>query len=176
MKRLIFIFIVFLPFLSCNTNNNAQNITKEEKIKVQNTMAKVREGMKNMEQEKVRRLKNELGIDTTGDSESPLMILNAKFIPDEYTNRRNVRVKYKNISGKKIVAIKIKWTGRNAFGEPASMRNSINGIGGGMTDDPINPGATESKVWDVWSTDGKNIIHCWAYEVVFADGTKWHHK
>lgn len=104
--------------------------------------------------------------------ESPIEILSAEFIKRSYSNYKDVRIKYKNVSDKKIEAIRFEWYGENAFGEPADM-GSRDGKGQGFTDDPINPGKLDSGVWSVLSSDGKKVIGARAYEVMFTDGTKW---
>ncbi|MHA7823701.1 hypothetical protein ACVVIH_13140 [Chryseobacterium arthrosphaerae] len=103
---------------------------------------------------------------------SPIEVLSAEFIKRSYSNYKDVRIKYKNVSDNKIEAIRFEWYGENAFGEPADMGTS-DGKGQGFTDDPINPGKSDSGVWSVLSSDGKKIIGARAYEVVFSNGTKW---
>lgn len=102
----------------------------------------------------------------------PVEVLSAEFIKRSYSNYKDVRIKYKNVSDKKIEAIRFEWYGENAFGEPADMGTS-DGKGQGFTDDPIHPGKSDSGVWSVLSSDGKKIIGARAYEVVFSNGTKW---
>lgn len=113
-------------------------------------------------------------LDTTGISSSPVQIISSKFIEKEYSNYKNVKLVFKNISSKKIQAIKFEWYGENAFNEPANFPGStIEGVSGGFTDDSVNPGKTKTSTWDVLSNDGKKILAARAYEVAFSDGTKW---
>lgn len=111
--------------------------------------------------------------DTTGLSNAPVKVLSAKFTQNEYSSYRDITVSYRNVSQKRIDAIRFKWYGENAFGEPADMGGVIDGFGGGNTDNPVSPGRTESGTWSIHSRDGKRIVICYPAEVVFSDGTKW---
>ena len=50
--------------------------------------------------------------DTVGLSKAPVKILSAKIIKQEYSSFRNVYLRYRNVSGKTIQAIKFTWYGR----------------------------------------------------------------
>lgn len=107
-------------------------------------------------------------LDTTGIYKSPIKIISAKYISDDYSDYRNVQLKYKNVSTKTVEAIRFEWYGENAFGEMAD-----NGQGHGVSDETIKPNQTRIGVWEVRSRDGKKIILAKPYEVVFSDGSKW---
>lgn len=112
--------------------------------------------------------------DTVGLSNAPVKVLSAKLIKKEYSNFKSMSLSYKNVSGKTIAAIRFKWYGENAFGEPADMGSSMQeGFGGGFTDETLRPGKTGSGVWSILSRDGKKVVLAWPYEVAFEDGTKW---
>lgn len=113
--------------------------------------------------------------DTAGISQAPVRVLSAKLVKQEYSNRKDIRLAWKNVSGNKIAAIRFKWYGLNAFGEPADMGASgiIKGMGGGLADRSLAPGKTDSGEWSIMSNDGKKIVLAWPYEVAFEDGTKW---
>jgi hypothetical protein len=113
--------------------------------------------------------------DTAGIAQAPVKVLSAKLVTQEYSNSKDIRLVWKNVSGNKIAAIRFKWYGLNAFGEPADMGGSgvIKGIGGGLADRSLSPGKTDSGEWSIMSNDGKKIILAWPYEVAFEDGTKW---
>lgn len=106
--------------------------------------------------------------DTTGSYLSPIKVISAKYVEKEYSNYKDVRLSYKNISKKKIAAIRFKWVGINAFGEKAEGLSD-----GGFDDDGIDVNETTSNVWGISSKDGKKITLAYAYEVAFSDGTKW---
>ncbi len=111
--------------------------------------------------------------DTVGMTQSGIIVTDARFVREEYSRFKTVRIRYKNVSGKKIRAIKFKWHGTDAFGDPADCGGYDPGFGGGITDDPISNGSTETKYWDVLSNNGDKITMAWPTEVAFADGTKW---
>lgn len=119
-------------------------------------------------------IKNAL-FDTAGISEAPVKVLTAKLVTREYSNSKDIRLTWLNVSGKQVAAIRFKWYGLNAFGEPADMGASgiIKGIGSGFVDRPLKPGKTDSGNWGIMSNDGKKIVLAWPYEVAFEDGTKW---
>lgn len=91
---------------------------------------------------------------------------------DEYSNYKDVHSVWKNVSKKTISAIRFRWTGINAFGEPADMGSST-GIGAGFTDDILRSGKSDNGTWEILSKDLKKITKAWVYEVAFEDGTKW---
>jgi hypothetical protein len=113
-------------------------------------------------------------IDTAGLYKAPVKVLSARIVRQEYSTYRNVYLKYKNISGKTISAIKFNWYGVNAFNEPADLGNPVAaGFGAGFTDDLLKPGRSEGSTWDVLSRDAKKIQLAWPIEVSFSDGTSW---
>lgn len=112
-------------------------------------------------------------IDTAGLSEAPVKVLSFKFITEEYSSYKSVRLSWKNISKKRINAIRFKWYGLNAFNEPADMGTGFSGLGGGYTDDPLSPGQSDAGTYSSITRDGKKLVLAWPYEVVFADGAKW---
>jgi hypothetical protein len=109
--------------------------------------------------------------DTIGISTAPIKVLSAKVIKEDYS--RDVRLVWKNISSKKISAVKFKWYGVDAFNNPADMGQAYEGIGGGFTDDPIAAGQIDNGSWSTTSGNVKRIICAWPYEVAFSDGTFW---
>lgn len=112
--------------------------------------------------------------DTVGLYKAPVKVLSSKVVREEYSTYRSVRLKFKNISGKTVSAIKFKWYGTNAFNEPADLGNSmVEGFGGGFTDDALRAGKSTSATWSVLSRDAKKIKLAWPTEVSFADGSSW---
>lgn len=113
-------------------------------------------------------------IDTIGLYKAPVKVLSAKLFKKEYSNYRDIRLTYQNISKKTISGIKFRWYGTNAFGEAADMGNGIvEGFGGGFTDDELKPNRKETGEWSILSRDGKKVVIAWPIEVAFADGTSW---
>lgn len=115
--------------------------------------------------------------DTSAIQDAPVIVLSATPVEQDYSNYKNIRLKYKNVSGKNISAIKFRWYGLNAFGDPAEMGTSLSdydaGIGAGFTDDLLKVGKSTTSTFDISSKDLKKVIKAWPFEVVFEDGTKW---
>lgn len=152
MKNLVFLLVILSLFFGCEkklSNSEKANIDREV-------------------HENIRNIFKEVALDTTGIANSPVKVLTAKFVKREYSNYRDVRLTYKNVSNKTIEAIRFEWYGENAFGELADKER-----GQGFTEEKLKPNKTSSGVWKALSKDGKNIILAKAYEVVFSDGTKW---
>lgn len=124
---------------------------------------------------KVREEKNGVGAkyDTGGLYLAPVKVLSAKFVTKEYSNYKDISLTYKNVSGKRISAIKFKWYGINAFNEPADMGGLSEGWGSGFSDDGLRAGATDYGTWSILSKDGKKVMIAYPYEVAFENGTKW---
>lgn len=113
--------------------------------------------------------------DTSGVAQAPVKVLTAKLVGREYTNSKDIRLMWKNVSSKKVSAVRFKWYGLNAFGEPADMGNSVlhRGFGGGFSDRILKPDKTDSGTWEIMSQDAKKVVLAWPCEVAFEDGTKW---
>lgn len=112
--------------------------------------------------------------DTAYSSSAPVVVISSRLVKQEYSNRRDLELRFKNVSGKTVSAIRFRWYGLNAFNEPADMGDYANvGFGAGQTDSPLRPGKTNTGEWGILSKDAKKIVRAWAYEVVFSDGTKW---
>jgi hypothetical protein len=165
MRNLVFICFAYLLIISCN--NTSQEISVEEKLKAI--------AIKDSIVEDIRKKANDNVFgDTVGLSKSPIKILSYKIVESEGGNYRNIRLSYKNISDKKITAIKFRWKGVDAFGEPADLGNSFaEGYGGGFTDEILRPGKSESGTWEILSRNAKKVTLAWPVEVVFEDGSKW---
>lgn len=74
--------------------------------------------------------------DTTGVWKAPIIIYSKKVVKSESGSLENIQLKYKNTSSKNITAIKFRWKGVDAFGDPADMGTSriAEGYGAGYTD------------------------------------------
>lgn len=112
-------------------------------------------------------------LDTVGVSYAPVKVVATKIVNDEYSIYREVRLTWKNISEKKISAIKFKWYGVDAFNEPANMGSGFDGLGAGMADRSLSPGKTDYGTWSTSSKSVKKIICAWPHEIAFADGSIW---
>lgn len=165
MKYLTITYFL-IAILGCNygTNSEASNLTLADSMDIARRTDSATQAV----------IKDAL-FDTAGISQAPVKVLSAKLVKQEYSNRKDIRLAWKNVSGNKIAAIRFKWYGLNAFGEPADMGSSgiIKGMGGGLADRSLAPGKTDSGEWSIMSNDGKKIVLAWPYEVAFEDGTKW---
>ena len=113
--------------------------------------------------------------DTAGLHTSPVKVTKSYLYQEEYSNYKNISLTYKNNSRKKIEAIKFRWYGEDAFGEPADMGSYgiTEGFGGGFTDDALGVGKVRTSSWEILSSRAKKIILAWPTEVIFSDGIKW---
>lgn len=112
--------------------------------------------------------------DTVGVADAPVKVLKAWFTRRDYSSYRDIAVRYKSASNKKITAIRFSWYGETAFGDPADMGASIkSGFGGGFTEYSLAPGQTRTSEWSILSRNGKKVVMAWPTEIMFEDGTKW---
>ena len=119
-------------------------------------------------------LKN-LFFDTANIGTTPVVVTKAWLVKREYSIYKDVSLTYKNVSGKKISAIRFKWYGIDGFNEPADMGGLFDGQGGGYIDVDLVAGKIRTTTWDV-NSKAKKIVKAWAYEVAFDDGTTWKSK
>lgn len=164
-------FLFLLLFISCTTKVKKQ-ITKIDEI---NDSLEIKRMADSMTKETIRGIYKNIA-DSTGASNSPVIVTKARLFKEEYSSSKSIELTYKNVSGKRIAAIKFMWYGINAFGEPADMGGAFDGLGGGFMDDGINPGAKKTSVWSIYSRDAKKVTSAFVTEIAFADGTKWEFK
>lgn len=113
-------------------------------------------------------------LNTTGCKESPIKIISSKLLKNQYSDHKDIELIYKNVSKKKIDAIRFEWYCENAFNKPANGKFFfIKGKSEGTTNLAINTKQTRSQIWESFSTDAKTIISARAYFVAFSDGTTW---
>lgn len=103
---------------SCDTQSSSEKMEKDAKVQM-----KVDSIMKAHQKQ--------FYIDTTGISSCPVLITSRKIVEREYSNYRDIKLCYKNVSGKTITAIRFSWYGETAFNEPADMGGFEPGGGGG---------------------------------------------
>jgi len=169
MKKIILVLsIVF--FISCQKSDQQ----KLEEVNNQIDSLEIQRIAEEKTDSLIKNYAKNQMLDTTGMHLNPVKVLSYKFVKEEYSNYKNIKLVYKNISKKTIQAIRFEWYGENSFNEPADMGGLLNnGTGGGFTDDILKPNKTESGIWNIYSKDGKKILAARAYEVAFTDGTKW---
>lgn len=169
MKKIILTFII--PILISCTNKKS-NATKP--ILQDNTNGKITE--EKNEKEIIDSVKHNF-LDTQKTKNSPVKIISAKLLKNQYSDHKDIQLTYKNTTRKNIKAIKFEWYCENVFDKPASGQFFfVKGISRGHTDILLEPRKTTSKTWEDFSTDAHAIIAARAYLVVFTDGTQWELK
>lgn len=169
MRYPIIVIVFSINLWSCNSNDNEiKNVAKQGyTIEGQQKPQPYQDSLNNA-------IEKKRGInDTISTPDEPVKVLSARFVEKQYTNYKDIKVTYKNISGKDISSIRFKWYGTNAFGEPADIGNSSDGIGGGFTGVGLKKGQSNTSGWDISSKDLKKVQKAWVHEVRFKDGTKW---
>lgn len=165
MIKNIFFIILYLSLLQCKNGKDDKSI---DDLKIEYEAKKLTDSL-------LKEVVKESLLDTAGLYAAPINVLSARLVNRDYSNYRDISVTYKNISNKKVEAIRFRWYGLNSFGEPADMGSYglSEGFGSGFDDDPINPGKSRTNSWSILSKDAKKVILAWPYEVAFADGTSW---
>lgn len=166
MLKFCSLAILMIYMLSCNTGaqNGSHGLTLADSTDITSRSD-------SMTQAVIK----DAAFDTAGISQAPVKVLTAKLVGREYSNSKDIHLAWKNVSSKQVAAIRFKWYGLNAFGEPADMGNTsiLAGFGSGFVDRSLKPGKSDSGSWGIMSKDGKKIVLVWPYEVAFEDGTKW---
>jgi len=173
-KDLTLLVIVIALFVRCSPSAEEKarlaTLKKEQSIKDSITTEKNKAEAKlilDIESGKVLK-------DTIGLSKSPVKITTSKIVKREYSNYNDIHLSYKNISKKPIAAIKFRWKGIDAFGDPAEMGGYTDGTGGGFADELLGPGKSSSGTWEILSRNAKKVTIAWPIEIVFSDGSKWY--
>lgn len=163
--------VVVSSLIACQ-NSSQKNISDSQKFL---DSLKIASQVDSMVKATVEDAERKAIFDTIGLWKAPVKVTSAKMVREsEYSNYKSIQLSYKNVSDKKITAIRFHWYGLNSFNEPADMGSyTLEGFGGGFTDDPIGPGKTDYGTWSILSKDGKKVELAWPYEVAFEDGTKW---
>lgn len=105
---------------------------------------------------------------------SPVKIVSARLLPNQYSDHKDIRITYKNTTKKNIQAIKLEWYCENSFYEPAHGKFFyIQGKSTGIITKLVKSGTSHSQLWEDFSTDANKIIKARAYYVMFTDGTIW---
>ena len=140
------------------------------------------------------------GFDTTGVFEAPVKILEYNLtdkLIDTFDNKSDnlhhdghfkrsvyIHLKYKNVSSKRIIGLKLKWFVVDSFGNPSDLKSCDDcpkGVGIGITGsltkynlhDDIMIHQTLRNEWMQSSETGRKILLVAPVEVEFYDKTKW---
>lgn len=143
--------------------------------KNQKTPAEVLDSIQKAKQldSKIKDRLKELALDTVGMANSPIQIVQSEIKENYLTQNKDIILLIKNVSGKKVLACRVKWYAENAFGEPVDMGNGNEGLGAGQTETALDPGEQKQLSWPLENPAARHVIAAWAYEVVFSDGRKW---
>lgn len=174
MKNILnFCLLSILFVISCKSDRE-----REKKLSEQNKKIAIRDSIS--ADSTIRAMKFEADItsgrilkDTIGYCKSPVKIVSSSLLKNKYSSDRDIKLVYKNVSKKKINAIKFRWKGIDAFGDPADMEGQVGGVGGGYTEVAISPSKSDFATWDMLSRNASKITVVWVSEVAFSDGTKW---
>ncbi len=110
--------------------------------------------------------------DSLSKIQSPIQITDFILYNEEYSNYQSLRLKYKNVSDKTVIAAKFHWYDtKDVFGDPVDLLSYTNG----WTESTIKPNQTSSSSWDLLE-QGIKSGKAYCYEVVYSDGTKWELK
>lgn len=171
MKFLI--FLIILPWAACKSTTNKSSAEKilEDSEAFIDSVRSARQ-VDSMVKETMNSVYRNVA-DSSGSWRAPVQVTKAVMAKNGYTSTRSVRLSYKNVSNKKVAAIKFRWYGVDAFGEPADMGDAFEGLGSGLDDDGLNIGAKKTGTWDVYSSRGRKITSACAIEVAFEDGSVW---
>jgi hypothetical protein len=101
---------------------------------------------------------------------SGVEILNVKFVNDnDYSDYKNIKITYKNNTGKNISAISFKWYDlKDVFDEDVESTLSK----GGYDSDGLKKGRTTSGTWELKETKVKSG-KVYVDKIMFDDGSKW---
>lgn len=164
------LFIVIAITTSCVDKNKTDHFSTKKEINSQQVYKQI--DIQN-DQSPSDSIKQEF-LNTQNNKESPIKIVSWKLFKNQYSDHKDIELIYKNVSKKKIGAIRFEWYSENAFNKPASGKFFfIKGKAEGYTHLPINAKQTRSQIWENFSTDAKTIISARVYFVAFSDGTTW---
>lgn len=122
----------------------------------------------------IHQIKKDALFDTAGISKAPVRVTKFWLKKGDYSNYKDVSFTFKNVSDKRIEAVRFRWYGLDAFGEPAELGNPmLEGFGGGFDDDAIGLNKSRTVTYGIMSRNAKKLILVWPIEIAFADGTTW---
>lgn len=161
---------VLIVFISCNQNNGTASQTDSgfsDPVYKQHWKDSALKAIKQDSYDRV------FG-DTSGVYRSPIKVISFKIVRSESGSYRNVQLTYKNVSDRKVSAIKFRWKGIDAFGEPADLGNNFaEGYGSGFMDNGLKPGKTTTSEWEILSRNARNLTGAWCIEAIYDNDSKW---
>lgn len=167
-KTLLVLFNSIIMFSGCKkkiTKNIAPEKPKFEQPIIQDLTTK--------NQNKKDSIKA-LFINNKNDQHSPIKIVSSKLLPNQYSNHKDIKIIYKNVTKKDIKAIKLEWYCENSFNEPAHGKFFyIQGKSTENVTELLRAGSSQFQIWEDFSTDANKIIKARAFYVMFTDNTTW---
>jgi len=167
MKKTILISVLSILFISCSNNRTTLENEKRINDSIQNTAKlKMEEMMKPIN----------MFSDTTGTN-CPIDVYSAElFETEDYNNSKGIKIKYRNISSKTIVAVSFTAYGVDAFNEPVDLMGKEELIGimtTKPTEERLKPGKSSSNKWTTRNNECRKIVKANAFQVAFSDGEVW---
>jgi hypothetical protein len=192
--KFFFLSISFLLFIvSCNNGktkpNNKPNVN-------------VYDSLVNKKKQMVNPNKN-VGFDTTGLSNAPIKIESfslSESVVDTFDEKNDnlnhdghfkrfvrIKLKYKNVSSKRIIGYQIKWYLVDSLGNPSDLKGSIDceqGVGMGVAgtlsghnfmvkEAEIKIGESKTDAWQQPCKNGIKILLVAPTQIEFYDQTRW---
>ena len=113
-------------------------------------------------------------LDTTGMYQSPVQVARASIFNRDQLSNKDIEIVFKNVSDKKITAIRFRWYIINKLGDAADINGGITkGFGHGLSEDALEPNMSDTASWELAANDIYRIAYAFPYEVEFADGDQW---
>ena len=170
IKKTLTLLTLLTLIVSCAKKNNPETILLEHKKTKRLAYTEQKNNSSHLNQKIERN-------DTVFSKESPIKIISCRLQKNQYSDHMDFHIRYKNVSGKTIQAIRFEWNCKNAFDKPSSGKLFFEkGRSEGYCTRTLKPGASNYKVWEDFSTDASSITFSRAYYVVFTDGKKWKFK
>lgn len=161
--------LIILILVSCTNQNKTSNLAIHNKA-----------SYKQIEPQNILTPSDSLKksfTETLNTDESPVQIISSKLSDTQYSDHKDIKLTYKNVSKKSIKAIKFEWYCENALEKPASGRFFfVKGKSEGYSDILLKPKETRSQIWEDFSTDANKIIKARVHFVMFSNGTNWELK
>ncbi len=167
MKKTILILLFSILVICCSNNKATLENTKRINDSIQNVAKlKMEEMMKPIN----------MFSDTTGTN-CPIDVYSAQlFNTGDYNNSKGIKIKYRNISYKTIVAVSFTAYVVDAFNEPVNLmgKEELNGIiTTRPTEEHLRPGKSSSNKWNTRNNECRKIVKVNAFQVAFSDGEVW---
>jgi hypothetical protein len=134
-----FLFTCIYMFVACNSHSSKTNELdrqidsiklESERFKNDQELEKLKKDMRNL---------HEYGMesDTQYMSQAPIKFLEAKSYGTQWAGRKNIAIKYQNISNQEIEAVQLHWCYTNSFGRTTEQGSGFDSRKVKVEDEPI---------------------------------------